>query len=435
MPAARNSEQQGNDDPDMPSVAYLANSYPSPVEPYVAEEIAELRRRGMRVVPCSVWRTKSTVPSQASRAASHHEADVLAIALLQPWLMMKALWLLLSNFQSLRDLMHRILVVGKEPWSLRVRALAHTGLGAMLALQLRDKSVRRIAVHHGYMAAWIGMVAARLLDIPYSLTLHGSDLLLRPVFLNTKLQNCSLCLTVSEFNRRYLLDRYPQIAAERVVVQRMGVFVPPAQHMPVVHNTSPFEMLAVGRLHKVKDHAFLIRACSALKTSGHDIRCRIAGDGPERRHLDSLIRNLHLQSEVELLGHVPRGQLTALYGRANLVVLTSRSEGIPLTLMEAMALGRPVLAPAITGIPELVIDGTTGFLYHPGSISGFVERVAFLQRTDTALGSVRQAAYEHVDTHFNASKNLQRFGDIFLQAILSPQDGVHADPLLQQVQL
>ena len=103
--------------------------------------------------------------------------------------------------------------------------------------------------------------------------------------------------------------------------------------------------------------------------------------------------------------------------------------------MEAMALSRPVLAPAITGLPELVVDGKTGFLYKPGSITSFVECVEFIRRSRSALGPICQAAREHVNSHFNLATNLQRFGDNFLQQILIPEDSIHADSLLQQIQL
>lgn len=410
-----------------PTVAYLANSFPSPVEPYVGEEIAELRRRGIRVVPCSIWR--------AASSGKRDSVTVLTVANFQPWLMLCALWICVARFAELHDFFHRIFLAGSEPLPLRMRALAHTWLGAKLALQLRDHNIRQISVHHGFMAAWVGMVAARLLKIPYGLTLHGSDLLLQPTFLDIKLQNCALCLTVSDFNRRYLLEHFPHMSPERVLVHYMGVQFPPVP--PALPTTDArFNLLAVGRLHTVKDHAFLIRACASLKTSGMSIFCRIAGAGPERRNLDRLICSLHLGHEVQLLGHVNHEELAELYGKADLVVLTSVSEGIPLALMEAMALGRLVLAPAITGIPELVLDGQTGFLYRPGSISDFVERVEFVRRSRSSLGYVGQAAREHVNLNFNLTKTLRRFGDMFMQQqIPVPEEALLANPLLQQIQL
>ena len=95
-----------------------------------------------------------------------------------------------------------------------------------------------------------------------------------------------------------------------------------------------------------------------------------------------------------MLGHVPREQMDSLYDRADVVALTSRSEGIPLVLMEAMARGRIVLAPAITGIPELVIPGKTGFLYKPGSLEDFVDRLLFIHSLLRAQTSCRQTSVD-----------------------------------------
>ena len=413
-----------------PVIAYLSNSLPSATEPYVSKEIDELRGRGVRVIPCSIWRTGSS--DEPKKAGT---PPVLAVAVFRPWLLLHALWLCIVRFPEISDFVQRIFGSGKESFMMRVRALAHTCLGAELALQLRDQRVRHIVVHHGYMAAWIGMVAARLLHTPYSLTLHGSDLLVRPRFLDVKLRNCAVCFTVSEFNRRHLLEQHGEITPCSIVVRHMGVSVPRTQPRELPADDLPFNLLAVGRLHSVKDHAFLIRGCAALKNSGLKISCRIAGEGPERQRLVNLIRNLHLDQEVELLGHIKRDQLETLYRAAGLVVITSRSEGIPLTLMEAMALGRPVLAPAITGIPELILDGKTGFLYKPGSITNFVERVEFLQRTRSALGPVCLAAYELVNANFNSDTTLRQFGDVLLKQILAPKESLDADSLLQQVQL
>ena len=125
--------------------------------------------------------------------------------------------------------------------------------------------------------------------------------------------------------------------------------------------------------------------------------------------------------------------MDALYRRADVVVLTSRSEGIPLVLMEAMARGRIVLAPAITGIPEIVIPGKTGFLYAPGALKDFVARILFLQKLMRAedryavsrLDWIRHAARVQVLHNFNRTKNLTHFGDQFLQLSTHPGSFSH----------
>ena len=277
------------------------------------------------------------------------------------------------------------------------------------------------------------MVAARMLGIGFSLTLHGSDLLLRGVYLDTKLEACDFCFTISQFNREYIRHAYPSVNLEKVLVQRLGVGlqskIDPAA---AARRVSPFLILAVGRLHKVKDHAFLVRACHEFRERGNSFACVIAGDGPERVALQQQISQHHLQEHVHLPGHLSSLELRRYYASSDVVVLTSRSEGIPLVLMEAMSLGKVVLAPAITGIPELVIDGRTGFLYRAGSLDEFLAKLEFILESSSTLEPIRREARRHVAEHFNREKNLTQFTKQFLQhAAITPESVSHADPVLQ----
>ena len=184
-------------------------------------------------------------------------------------------------------------------------------------------------------------------------------------------------------------------------------------------------ILAVGRLHAVKDHAFLLRACHQLRTHGLRFVCVIAGDGPERERLEALVQDLHLEQEVQLLGQLVRDEVNRLYEHADLVVLTSRSEGIPLTLMEAMAHEKLVLAPAITGIPELILDGETGFLYRPGSLDDFISKIELVSSAPSGSSNVCRNAREHVVRNFNRGKNLSAFCDLLLAHVRRKADRVH----------
>jgi len=398
----------------MPTVAYLTNQFPSPVEPYVAEEIQELRRRGVTVIPCSARRATTAFESDLKAFA----AETLYLQPLQMKLLIQAAFLCFLKFPALKDFFRRA-IQGSKPQGRRLRALLHTWLGAYYAILIEGSGVEHIHVHHGYFSSWIAMVAARLLGIEFSMTLHGSDLLLDPAYLDTKLKFCRLCVTVSEFNRRHILECYADVSPGKVVVRRMGV--DPGKESSgasrVRRENPRLVMLAVGRLHPVKDHAFLVRACRVLKNRNFAFMCLIAGEGPERASIEGLIRDLDLQGEIKLVGHLSRQQLDACYEAIDLVVLTSRSEGIPLVLMEAMARGAPVLAPAITGIPELVIDGKNGFLYAAGSLEDFVARVELVHHSESALGPVCRAARQHVLKHFNREKNLAAFCSLLLTHI------------------
>jgi glycosyltransferase involved in cell wall biosynthesis len=193
-------------------------------------------------------------------------------------------------------------------------------------------------------------------------------------------------------------------------------------------------MLAVGRLNPIKDHAFLVRACGQLKARGLNCLCLIAGEGAERARLERLIKDLDLQEEVELLGHLSRRHLDSRYRLADLVVLTSRSEGIPLVLMEAMAHAKVVLAPNITGIPELVLDGRTGFLYRAGTLDDFVSKVEMIHKCSADLAPISRAALQHVSQYFDRNKNLAAFGDLFLARMSGrARRDSHENPILQQI--
>jgi colanic acid/amylovoran biosynthesis glycosyltransferase len=429
----------------MLTVAYLANRFPSPTEPYVVEEIEELRCRDVRVIPTSARNTRRSAASETIQpevVLKHFRRDVF----------LPALWLCLRKWKRISPLVARVVLRGEEGLWRRIKALALTWLGACYAVQLREYAVDHVHVHHGYFASWIGMVAARLLDVGFSLTLHGSDLLLHAAYLDVKLEHCRFCVTVSEYNRRYILEKYPAAEESRIVVSRLGAALDPAATAIDPNSRRVLTLLAAGRLHRVKDHAFLVRACAQLRAHGVHFECFIAGEGPERRRLESLIRKYSLGKFVTLLGHVPREQMDSLYARADVVVLTSRSEGIPLVLMEAMAHGKIVLAPAITGIPELVIAGKTGFLFEPGSQADFVSRLLlihsliedrrsgsplqrFILSAARSLDRVQYAAQVHVRHSFNRKKNLESFADLFMQRV-RPQAGSvqHENSVLQQIQ-
>jgi colanic acid/amylovoran biosynthesis glycosyltransferase len=444
----------------MPIVAYLANQFPSAVEPYVVEEIEELRRRRVRVIAGSV-----RTPRPDEDLSARHAPEVV-LQTPSAVILLRAMWLCVRRWGRISSLIARVVFRGREGLLQRFKALAHTGMGACYAVLLEGRRVEHIHVHHGYFGSWIGMTAARLLGAGFSMTLHGSDLLLHGVYLDAKLKSCTFCLTVSEYNRRYILEHYAGVDAAKVVVARLGVEVSERVVLPAPtlrKEGEAFRLLAVGRLHVVKDHGFLVRACEQLQCRNVGFECAIAGDGPERRKLESLIRKCGLEERVSLLGHMPRERMDSLYDQTDVVVLTSRSEGIPLVLMEAMARGKIVLAPAITGIPELVIAGETGFLYDAGSLEGFVDRLLFIRSLltrslmegpdhsrrgnvypdnvsaagrsgESRLDWVRHAAWLQIWNNFNHSRNLESFGDLFIQRLAPQTESVpHEDFVLQQI--
>jgi colanic acid/amylovoran biosynthesis glycosyltransferase len=418
----------------MTNVAYIANEFPSPVEPYVMDEVNELRRRGVNVVCCS---GKRVAPNALSLAERAFWKETFYFQPLSDDQLTRAARRLASDRCNLWQLSRPLMVDRDASLGLRIRALGHTLMGSALAEQLAPFEVNHIHCHHGYFASWMAMVAARLLGIGFSFTLHGSDLLHRADLLNAKLRACKFCVTVSEFNQQYLFRNYPSTPAAKVMVQHLGVD-------PVPHRSSaspmaaqgrrPFCLLAVGRLHPVKDHAFLVQACGDLRSRGFDFMCWIVGEGQERPILERQVAKLGLQGHVHLVGHIPRRDIAGYYNHADLVVMTSKSEGIPVVLMEAMSHGKLVLAPRITGIPELVEHERTGFLYQPGSLDGFVTSVCAIHANRDEYSTVQQAAAAKVANSYHRQRNVRAFADAFM-ARVHQSGGEYENSLLQQVRL
>lgn len=418
----------------MTTVAYIANQFPSPIEPYVMDEISELRRRGVKVICCSGKRVSPRALSLPERA---FWKETQYFQPLSDEELMRAAGRLASDRRNLWQLLRPLMIDRDASLILRVRTLGHTLMGSALAEKLAPLEVEHIHCHHGYFASWMALVAARLLGIDFSFTLHGSDLLHRADLLDAKLRACKFCVTVSEFNRQYIFRNYPSIPAAKVVVQRLGVdpILPQLfESVAVSQDSHPFCLLAVGRLHPVKDYAFLIRACGDLRAKGFDFICWIVGEGRERPALERQIAKLGLQGHVHLVGHIPRHDVAGYYKHADLVVMTSKSEGIPVVLMEAMAQGKLVLAPDITGIPELVEHERTGFLYEPGSLDSFVSSVREIHGKRDGLAGIQRAAAAKVADSFNRQRNVRAFADGFM-ARISESGGEYENSLLQQVRL
>ena len=418
----------------MTTVAYIANEFPSPLEPYVIDEITELRRCGVRVVCCS---GKRVSPNNLSLAERAFWKETRFFQPLCDDELLTAARRLVSNRRLLWQVLRPVLRERGAWPTLRLRALAHTLMGAALAEQLKSLEVEHIHAHHGYFASWMALVAARLLGIGFSFTLHGSDLLQRGDLLAAKLRACAFCVTISDYNRQYILHNYPSTPKNKIMVQRLGVdrvFPSPIANRAGGANAARFCLLAVGRLHRVKDYRFLIEACAALRERRLHFICWIVGEGPERPALERQIAASRLQSHVCLIGQVPRADLPGYYQYADLVVMTSQSEGIPVVLMEAMAHEKVVLAPAITGIPELIEHQRTGFLYQSGSLPDFVSAVRWIEANKTSLSRIQRAAAASIAASFNRQRNIRSFAEQFL-ARIPRSDRDYAHPLLQQVQL
>ena len=247
----------------------------------------------------------------------------------------------------------------------------------------------------GRLAAWLARVPIRVYTVHgWSFTAHGgtssavyrvAERALRPL--------TTMTICVAESERRAGLEAGTCDEATTVVI-RNGVELPSAA--AVESRSGPYRLVTVGRLQAPKDPLTLVRALGELGGPGEAV---IAGDGPDRPAVEGEVRRLGLQSVVRLAGE--RDDVGELLAKADLFVLSSRSEGLPLSILEAMATGLPVVASRVGGVPELVVDGETGLLVPPGdphALAAAIERLLDDPALRRRLGTAgRTRVSEHFD--------------------------------------
>lgn len=363
-------------------VGYVLKMFPRFSETFILNEVLELERQGLDmrifslkapddgVVHADVARVRAPVtyvpesPARAARAFLSAHREVFR------W--NRARYLRGFSFALWRALKKR-----------RPAAFKRFLQAGFLAPMLRREGIRHVHAHFATSATAVALHLHDLAGVSYSFTAHAKDIYRNSVesdSLERKLRSARFAVTVSDYNLRHLSGFD---GSDRVVRIYNGLEID--RYAPNgVGREGPPLVLAVGRLVEKKGFADLIRACSVLREEGQAFRCRIVGKGELRGELRGLIAELGLEDRVELAGPIPREQLLPLYRRASVVVAPcvigadGNRDGLPTVVTEAMALGVPVVATDVTGIPELVEDGRTGLLVpqrQPEELAAAIRRV------------------------------------------------------------
>lgn len=312
-----------------------------------------------------------------------------------------------------------------KSWNYLIGGLGIWTKSVHLARQLERGGVKHLHAHfanHPALAAWI---VHRLTGIGYSFTAHGSDLHIDQTMLAEKIDEARFVITISQYNQAFIAEHVGAARADKVHIVHCGVdtdLFRPVAGPRQIHADGPLRILCIAALRDVKGHRHLIDACALLSTRGIAFRCELVGEGPMRGTIERQVASLGLTNKVLLLGPLPQERiLRKLREETDVVALTSilaprgNREGIPVTLMEAMACALPVVSSRLSGIPELVEDGISGLLAAPGNaeaIADALERLARDTALRTALGrAARMRIVSSFDIHRNTSELARLFQD------------------------
>lgn len=400
-------------------VAYIISRFPTTSETFILYEILELERQGTPVELFSLVRHPQAVNHAGAQAldARAHYGRLLSGAVLAAQLY----WLLRRPRAYLATWGRALWENWRSPKHLS-RALVVVPVAAAWARTLQRLPIAHVHAHWATHTALAAYVVHRLTGMSYSFTAHADDIYLDQSMLGEKLQRARFVVTISEYNRAFLRQRYGAAATAKVSVVHCGV--DPASFTPRPRRTAgaPWTLICVGRLSEKKGQNFLVEACAQLKAAGVPLRCWLVGDGEDEAALRAQIERLGLADEVHLLGAQPQQQVIDLLAQADVAVLPSvttargRKEGIAVALMEALAMAVPVVSTQSSGTPELVVDGVTGKLVPERDVPALVAALQAL-RADPALAERLGAAGRvKVLQEFNLTRNVARLQQMFLAA-------------------
>jgi glycosyltransferase involved in cell wall biosynthesis len=290
------------------------------------------------------------------------------------------------------------------------------------AREMHQRGITHVHAHFSTHPAVAALIVNRLTGIPFSFTAHGSDLHVDRRMLDVKVEAAAFVAAVSEYNREVIVAECGAHVREKVHVIHCGVdlsvFRPRARRA----GNRPLEMICVASFEEVKGHRYLVEACRLLRDQGLNFVCHLVGDGPLRKETERRIAGAGLETHVIIHGGQTRSKVARMMAEADLAVLAShptprgKKEGIPVALMEAMACGLPVVASRISGIPELVEDGHTGFLVSPGDPAALAEAVQMLAGDPTLRDRMGQAGREKVVAEFDLQQNAASLLELFIDA-------------------
>ena len=394
-------------------VAYLASEYPAISHTFIFREIQALRARGLHVETASINK-----PNHLDRMtpAEREEADgTLYIKASGVAAILGAHFRLLAGRPGAVCAMLGAAIRLHRRRHLRLLlSLAYFVEAVLLVDWMRARGLVHAHVHFANPAAAVAFIASHGPGIEYSLSVHGPDVFYQvdSAFLEWKVRRARFVRCISHYCRSQIERILPFAEWGKTHIVRCGVDLERFAPRPEPENPVP-EVLCVGRLTPAKGQHILLAACQELRLRGTPFHLTLVGDGPDRASLEGLAQELGIEGTVTFTGAVGQGDIHAYYDRADLFVLPSFAEGLPVVLMEAMAKQIPCISTRITGIPELIEDGQNGALVAASDSVELADRMETLLAGPDLRLRLGERARETVESTYDINRNCERMAQLF----------------------
>jgi len=399
------------------TIGYLAQMFPSLSMTFVYREVQALRAAGIHIETFSTWKPN---PNELSSEAKDLVKNTFYIFPLN-WLhfLLTHLGYLLTR--PVRYLGTLLFCLTREHKSVknRLRTLSHFCQAIYLAKEVERKNVNHLHVHFALNATTLALVVSRLTDVTFSFTAHANDIFVNPILLPEKINEARFIVCISEYNIRFLHNIVPcRETLNKTHLIHCGIDVDHFSPKKQSCNEQPI-ILAVGRLVEKKGFPYLIRACKILVDQGYNFQCLIMGGGPQKAQLKKMVEENDLSNHVHLTGVVFQEHLKDYLNKADISVLPcivasdQDMDGIPNTLMEAMAMEIPSISTNLSGIPELIEDMQTGLLVPPQDEGTLAKAIAMLLDDKELRIVLGRAGRAKVVEEFEIKKNANQLLNVF----------------------
>lgn len=365
------------------AVAYLVNQYPKTSHTFIRREIEALERMGVRVERFAIRATRETLVDPADQRELRLTRSILAAG---------GLTLLGSVVRTAAERPAKFWRAFRQAFSIGRRShgkflvhLVYLAEACLLNRWLATARVDHLHAHFCTNPATVAMLCRLLGGPPYSFTAHGTAELdqLDSIAIVEKIQLAKFAVAASDYVRGQLMRRVPHELWSKIHVIRCGISAAYLNAVPTPVPSEP-RLLCIGRLSAVKGQLLLLQSLSELQADGVAVDASIIGDGELRTQLEQYATSLDIRHRVTFLGWGDEQAVVRELQRARALVLPSLAEGLPVVIMEALAMSRPVISTQVGGIAELVQPGANGWLAPPGDASALADAIRQMLATDAA---------------------------------------------------
>jgi colanic acid/amylovoran biosynthesis glycosyltransferase len=351
-------------------IAYFINQYPKVSHSFIRREICALERQGFAIQRIALRGWDTPTPDEEDRLEQQRTRYILRHGL---WatLMPLLITLLRSPLRFFATISLALRMARESRERSLIYHLVYIAEACLILSWLRQSAATHVHAHFGTNSAEVIMLVRALGGPPYSFTVHGPDEFQQPMGLREKVERSAFVVAVSSYGRSQLYLRLPHQDWPKVQVVHCGLDKAFYEVSPVPVPAVP-RLVCVGRLCEAKGQLLLVEAAARCAAQGVPVELVLAGDGPLRGELEKLIAEYKLGNQVRITGWISSNEVREQILAARALVLPSFAEGLPVVIMEAMALRRPVLSTYIAGIPELILPGENGWLFAAGSLEDLV---------------------------------------------------------------